>query len=658
MPINTLKVRHKHYILLILNTLASVCGFSQTEESIASHKMALANSESDTAYCRILTDLADDYLYLNPDSAQHYGKKAVEFALAHGDKKNLAQAYNTLGIIQFDKSYLTGALENFQNAYELYLEIGDKKGQGKILNNLGVIYSETEEYETAIQKYQESFKINTSIENWETASTALYNIASNEMSLKKYTEAQYTIDELIKFKALHPESISPDQLLADYYLELNQHDSAEFYLSRTLVEMDKTGNLYYLASGQISLTEIYLKTGRIDEARAQLEATEQFVRSNEYLEMMIDLLEVKSEVYAALGDPTKALQYQIESSDLKDSLNHINRMNFISELSAQYNTDRAEAKITQQDGIIATNKKWLFTIGIFSCLLLVVLGVMYFIYRKNRNLNHLLKVQNSHINVQRQKIVSSINYAKKIQQSSLPREAEFKKIFRDSFVYFKPKDIISGDFFSYQEIDGKVYIAAIDCTGHGVPGALMSLIANAKLNKVVNEMGYRDPGEILCAMHYEIQMALRQDSDSESAQDGVEMNLCAIDQNKKTISYAGANSPISIVHKGLCTEQKGSPVGLGGTYNPRQLIAGKAMFITEEFSYQDGDSLFLYSDGFHDQIGGEANKKFNKENFRKMISEISQHRLRNAKDTCQQILSEWQGKNSQTDDIMLIGILL
>ncbi len=648
----------KTYKILIFNTLISICGFSQTEESIASHKLALLNSESDTAYCRILTDLADDYLYLNPDSAQFYGKKAVDFALAHNDKKNLAQAYNTLGIIQFDKSYLTGALDHFQHAYQLYLEIGDKNGQGKILNNLGVIYSETEEFETAIQKYKIAFEINSSVENWDAASTALYNIAGNQLSLKKYTEARYSIDELIRFKALHPQSTSPDPLLADYFEQSNQLDSAEFYLNRTIVEMDKSGNLYYLASSQISLTKIYLKTGRVEEARGLLEETEQFVRSNEYLEMLIDVLEVKSKIFAALNDPLQALQYQEQCSALKDSLNHINRMNFISELNAQYNTDRAEAKISQQDEIISTNKKWLITIGLFSCLLLVVLAVMYFIFRKNRTLNRLLKLQNSHINVQRQKIVSSINYAKKIQQSSLPREVEFKKIFRDSFVYFKPKDIISGDFFSYQEIDGKIYIAAIDCTGHGVPGALMSLIANAKLNKVVNEMGYRDPGEILCAMHYEIQMALRQDSDSESAQDGVEMNLCAIDQNKKTILYAGANSPISIVHKGFCTEQKGSPIGLGGTYNPRQLIEGRAMFVTEEFSYQDGDSLFLYSDGFHDQLGGKDNKKFNKENFRKMISEISQHRLRNAKETCQQIFTEWQGKNAQTDDIMLIGILL
>jgi serine phosphatase RsbU (regulator of sigma subunit) len=651
-------VNLKKYTLLIFSALASYFGFAQTEESIASHKIALTNAESDTAYCRILTDLADDYLYINPDSAQFYGKKALEFALAHQDKKNLAQAYNTLGIIQFDKAYLTGALENFQNAYQLYLEIGDKKGQGKILNNLGVIYSETEEFETGIQKYKDAFQINSSIENWATASTALYNIAGNLMSLKRYAEARYTIDELLRFKALHPESTSADPLLADYFEQSNQYDSAEFYLNRTIVDMDKSGNLYYLASSQISLTKMYLKTGRIEEARLLLEETEQFVRSNEYLEMMIDLLEVKSEVYSALDNPKQALQYQMECSALKDSLNHINRMNFINELSAQYNTDRAEAKISLQDEVISTNKKWLITIGIFSCLVLIVLGIMFFVYRKNRTLNHLLKVQNNHINMQRQKIMSSINYAKKIQQSSLPREVEFKKIFRDSFVYFKPKDIISGDFFSYQEIDGKVYIAAIDCTGHGVPGALMSLIANAKLNKVVNEMGYRDPGEILCAMHYEIQMALRQDSDSESAQDGVEMNLCAIDQVKKTILYAGANSPISIVHKGVCTEQKGSPVGLGGIYNPRQLVAGKAMFVTEEFNYQDGDSLFLYSDGFHDQLGGGMDKKFNKENFRSMISDISQHRLRNAKETCQQILSEWQGKNAQTDDIMLIGILL
>jgi serine phosphatase RsbU (regulator of sigma subunit) len=280
------------------------------------------------------------------------------------------------------------------------------------------------------------------------------------------------------------------------------------------------------------------------------------------------------------------------------------------------------------------------------------------VLRKNRRLNSLLKLQNNQINIQRQKIISSINYAKRIQQSTLPKEHEFKKLFKDSFIYFKPKDIISGDFYAYQQIGRKIYVAAVDCTGHGVPGAFMSLIANAKLNKVVNEMGERDPGRILDCMHREIQHALHQEKGQEHTMDGVEMSLCAIDCDQNSIEFAGAGSSIFIVRNGKILEIKGDYTGLGGV-DYIWAKKGKALeFTTRNIQYQPGDQLYMFSDGIHDQIGGEEKKKLNKTKFKEHIIHLSGAAFDQAVAKCEQFVAEWRNSHQQTDDMMLIGIKL
>ncbi len=278
--------------------------------------------------------------------------------------------------------------------------------------------------------------------------------------------------------------------------------------------------------------------------------------------------------------------------------------------------------------------------------------------RKNRRLNRILKGKNLQISHQRQKIISSINYAKRIQQSTLPKENEFKKLFKESFIYFKPKDIISGDFYAYQQIDQKIYVAAVDCTGHGVPGAFMSLIANSKLNKVVNELGERDPGRILACLHKEIQSALHQEDGEEHTMDGVEMSLCAIDLENCKIEFAGAGSSIFIVKKGMIHEYKGNFNGLGGVDHQWSSGHNSQVFVTQTIHYESEDLLYLFSDGIHDQIGGSDLKKLNKALFKEHLLNISQSALDTASQGCEKFINDWRKNQQQTDDMMLIGIRL
>ncbi|MBL0317351.1 MAG: tetratricopeptide repeat protein [Flavobacteriales bacterium] len=612
----------------------------------------------DSTKGRLAEDISYEYYNLSIDSSLYYARISGQYAIEIDDKRMLAQSHNTQGICYLGKSSLMNALDHFQTAYELYHQIGDKKGEAKMLNNLGVIYTETQDYHRAKEKYENSYQLNNELGYWEAASNALYNIAGSHFLLKNYDEALKFAKDLRHYRALHAEATNPDPIFGDIFEQKGQLDSAYFYLQRAVAEQEDKGDLINWTSGILNLARVVSKQGRYQEANSLLEKVYPIIRDNEFMEAEFAYLTQKAEIFSKLGDPANAYDFLTQALDLQDSIDHLNQMNMINDMNTKYETDRMESQISEQQATIENKQFWMA--GILIVLVLISAGffVVIIMLKKNRKLNNLLKLQNLQINHQRQKIISSINYAKRIQQSTLPKENEFKKLFKDSFIYFKPKDIISGDFYAYQKIGNQIYVAAVDCTGHGVPGAFMSLIANAKLNKVVNEMGERDPGKILSKMHREIQESLHQGTGDDQAMDGVEMSLCAIDFDSKEIAFAGAGSSVFLYRRGVLFEYKGNINGLGGADYEWSGKVNSNEFETQKISFESDDLLYMFSDGIHDQIGGAAKKKLNKSMFREHVMKISQQTFDSAVQQTEKIISDWKSNNQQTDDMLLIGIRL
>jgi len=635
---------------------ASISG--QTNSKIDSLNTVFQLSEHDSSRARVADDICYEFYTLSIDSSLKYAKISGKYAVQAGDLRLVAQSHNSQGVCYLNKSSLMNALDHFQKAYDLYHQIGDKKGEAKILNNLGVIYSETEDYVRATEKYEISFKLNDELGHWVNASNALYNISGSHFQMKNYDLAEKFADDLRKYRELHPTAISPDPLFADIFEQRGQLDSARVYLERSLRGQQISGDLYNWTVAIISLAEVVMKQGDATEAEKLLKKAEQPIRENGIIDAEFAMLVLKADIAHALGKSGEAFAYHKSALELRDSIDHMNQMNMINDMNTKYETDRMESQISDQKHIIESKQTWIVAIMMVAALLVLGLVAVILILRRNRRLNSLLKLQNNQINVQRQKIISSINYAKRIQQSTLPKEHDFKKLFKDSFIYFKPKDIISGDFYAYQQIGHKIYVAAVDCTGHGVPGAFMSLIANAKLNKVVNEMGERDPGRILSCMHREIQAALHQEQGAEHTMDGVEMSLCAIDYSRNVIEFAGAGSSIFLVRNGQMFEYKGDYSGLGGMDYTWTKGGENFNYITKEISYSTDDQLYMFSDGIHDQIGGAELKKLNKAKFKEHILKLSTEAYDQAVQHCEQFISDWRKNHQQTDDMMLIGIKL
>jgi serine phosphatase RsbU (regulator of sigma subunit) len=289
-------------------------------------------------------------------------------------------------------------------------------------------------------------------------------------------------------------------------------------------------------------------------------------------------------------------------------------------------------------------------------ILILVLGFAVFAfrsYRQKQKINKALDIQNKSIEEKNREITDSINYAKRIQHAILPEMHDIRKALPNSFIMFKPKDIVSGDFYFFLNHDGKkVFIAAADCTGHGVPGAFMSLIGYEKLYDAAQVTHH--PGEILSSVNKGIRTALRQSSDTGSTRDGMDIGLCSMEKKDGglSVSFSGANRPLWIVRKDAkeVEEIKSTKKAIGGFTEEDQ------RFDMYETHLKPGDTFYLFSDGYTDQFGGAQGKKLTSRRFKELLSEVREFSMEKQAERLEQYIETWKKNEEQLDDILVIGV--
>ncbi len=250
-----------------------------------------------------------------------------------------------------------------------------------------------------------------------------------------------------------------------------------------------------------------------------------------------------------------------------------------------------------------------------------------------------------------QNVTDSIRYAKRLQESILPPDRKIKELLPGSFVFYRPKDIVSGDFYWFERIGGHTVFAAVDCTGHGVPGAFMSLVGHNGLNQAVRESASLRPSEVLGGLNRIAFDALHKDRDQSLVRDGMDMALCVYDPVARTLDYAGANCPLYLVRGGDVIQYAPDKIPIGGF----ELNAPKA-FTDHHIQLQEGDVIYIFSDGYADQFGGPKGKKFLYRRFRELLASISTEPLEAQKRALQDAFTHWKGAHEQVDDILVIGM--
>ena len=277
-----------------------------------------------------------------------------------------------------------------------------------------------------------------------------------------------------------------------------------------------------------------------------------------------------------------------------------------------------------------------------------LIGIGYDITEKKNSEKKLIE-QNEKLTEQNKDITASIVYAKRIQESILQTDEAVKQIFKESFLLFKPKDIVSGDYYWFHEDENFKYAAAIDCTGHGVPGAMMSMVANSAFKEVFLNRKVKSPGLILHALDEELEKTFSKNA-SEAFNDGMDVSLIQINKQNNELKFSGAFRSILVANDNNVTEIRGSRYPLG-------FYSGvEKEFETLTIPLQEGDCVYLYSDGYVDQFGGENNKKLNKVNFKELIKTAAEMPIDEQESFLDYSFNNWKQDEEQTDDVLVIGI--
>jgi serine phosphatase RsbU (regulator of sigma subunit) len=292
-----------------------------------------------------------------------------------------------------------------------------------------------------------------------------------------------------------------------------------------------------------------------------------------------------------------------------------------------------------------------------ALLILLISGAVFYnrfrIIRKQKKVieikNRETEVQKTIIEEKQKEILASISYAKRLQEAILPPQNLLRLHLPESFILYKPKDIVAGDFYWMEPADDWIFFAAADCTGHGVPGAMVSVVCSNALNRTVKEFGLREPGLILDKVR-ELVIETFEKSESE-VNDGMDISLCAYNKKYNKLKWAGANNPLWILRKSELIEVKANKLPIGKTDQEAQ------PYTTHTLDLLPGDIIYLFTDGYADQFGGEKGKKFNYRNLMELIKSIGHLPVHLQKQKLAENIESWKGSLEQVDDILIMGIL-
>jgi ligand-binding sensor domain-containing protein/serine phosphatase RsbU (regulator of sigma subunit) len=450
---------------------------------------------------------------------------------------------------------------------------------------------------------------------------------------------------------------------------LEQNGFLYFGTSEGLVSYNAKEDIISNEKPKLIISDILLKYARIDSTKIKYKSISKFDLPVEpvftYKQNDITFK------FKALSSQTSSYQFLLEGYDKDWSPVQTNNEAVFTNLSPgkyvlklkainKYNIESDVIEYAFEITPPFYMRWWFFT----SCLILIIAGIFFFIkYRTQKLIREKeilearvaertteLKYANSNLNSAIEEIKDSINYAERIQSSILPTITIIKEQLPNSFILFKPRDIVSGDFYWFNKIDGKLFFACVDCTGHGVPGAFMSMIGNSLLNEIVLTKKITSPSAILSSLNKSIFKVLKQNT-SES-RDGMDMALCMIDPKTNTLTYAGANRELLLIRDTKLIEYKPTKHAIGG------FTDSDTVFVETVIDVKPNDLFYMTTDGYADQFGGEKGKKLMTKTFKEFLLQIHHLPMPEQQEQLNKKITDWMGNHAQVDDILVIGIKL
>lgn len=649
--VNTLHELSRHFLSADADKAISFCRQAVNLSRTLGFKKGEARS---------LQNIGVAYYYVdNYDSALYYFKLSLKIKEEAGDRKGMASSYNNIGAIQTSHGEDSEGLKNYIKALMIYEELKDPEGATAACLNIGNVLAEQYDHDGAMKYYRLALKYAQLAGNEYNTADAYHNIGSSHYDSDRRDSAMYYYKLALGMYQLQENSeriASVYGMMGEWYFDVAAYDSAEHYLVRSYEICNETQN----KEGTAMVLQ-YL--GRLKLTQGKMIESEKYLLEGLSISAELGLREYESnyyrwlaEFYAAADDHSKAFRYSVRYASLKDSLINEEGVRQITEMKERFESEAKEREIVllQKDNALRSSEMyrqrlllWAIGIGLILALLLV-----FSITRSLRNArlqNEIIEAQKQEVEEKNTSIIDSINYAKRIQLALLNKEgAHEDKAIPEHFIYYRPKDIVSGDFYWSIRIDNSWYVAAVDCTGHGVPGAFLSMLGVAFLNEIAAARKVLRPGEILEELRKRIISELSRDTKDDYGKDGMDISLGRFDLNSRALLWAGANIPLYVVRDGTVmeTDPDAQPVGF-----QREM----KKFSNHELQLQPGDCVYFFTDGIIDQFGGERGKKFSYARFRSVITS-HQETMPAMKAHLGRELEAWKGNFDQTDDICVIGV--
>lgn len=621
---------------------------AQNNRKIDSLHIVLKEKTLNESRYEILLELSNQYLYNNVDSCSKYAQEIIDIAKEKDEINWLAKAENNIGGANCISGNLSSALIHLLKAKKYFKLDKNKEGEIGSILNLGVIYSMQENNIQAMENYKIAFNYFNETNNRENINNTAYNLASILIDISEFDEAQYYISILEKDKNI-TNDFPIHSLKASYHLKKENLDSAYIYYKRQH-DITKSDNDYDEIYCLMGLGEVFTKQKKYSSALNYYDLAKTIALQNHYESDLVTIYEKCTLIYDSIKNYKAAYKCNIKHQDLVASINKKEKKEELNELLTKYQTEKLQHETIHQKELLATEETLReskeFRLKLLAIFTIITLGGFTLYTYVKRKSHKKLNFQKTYIENQQSKILKSINYAKRIQDSILKPQSEVSVIFPTSFVYFKPKAIVSGDFYWMKEFGKIKVVATVDCIGHGVPGAFMSLIINNLLEKYVQPKHLENPGTILTKIHQH----LINESKLNPDQQGMDMSISIINEQKRTLSFSGARNSAFIYNRGDFKTLTASPYSVGSDFK----IAPK--YQSEVYNIQENDKLYMYTDGFIDQFGGKKSKKLNTKKFKELISELEHIVITDVQSHIQTYLKAWQGELSQTDDILIFGI--
>jgi serine phosphatase RsbU (regulator of sigma subunit) len=656
--------------------------------------------------CNNIMGIISIYKADYPTAIDHFNislRKALEI----NDQMAIFKVYNNLGSIYINMSDYDNAARSFSQALAIAEKLNDKKSIAQCCNNIAVIHKDHKDYAKAMEYYQRSMELCKALGDNMLLSQVYSNISTIKFIQKNYKSAidycrkalplQQSIDDLYGMGINYAN-------LGEYYFALVQADSvdyrarhmtldsSDYYYKKALALAIELNDEQRICNSKMGLGKISLYKKNYADAYKKFNEVVDLSKRIRIIEITLDAYSSLTEVDETVGNYKNAL-YHLKMHELyKDSIYTTANQNSINEMEVKYQTEKKqkEIEILNKEKALESIKNKILVGGIF--VLILILGIAYIALRIRNRDNRLLKQKNGEIQKQREeiqeqannlmeanheitvqkeqivkdhiKITDSIAYAQYIQSAVMPSDEYIKELLPRYFIMFRPRDVVSGDFYLVKKIDHRVVIIAADCTGHGVPGAFMSMLGIAMLNEIIQKPEIKGAAQLLETLRLHIKAALQQTGRSGEQREGMDIALCILNKETNVLNYAGAYNPLWLFRKNSDRQgmqkkdmnQQAAFLEFKADRQPAGVYRKEKPFTDHTIQLEKGDIFYIFSDGFYSQFGGESSEKMKMSHFKNILTEISQLPINRQKEELESKFSVWKGSELQIDDVLVMGV--